>query len=199
MHAADLIRLLPPFYEALGVPDSPARTDRLRQKAIQLLIKDKQYTAALGALKALPERQPKLEAQCWESVGAYREAADCYRAAGDLKAALGCYRAIPDMPAALELLTHIAESHPAADSLVWISKLQKLVAERPEKFTKMVTPAEKKMLEETLERALGVQRRKASAPKKRATAVKVTEETPEKISTKAATRPRPRQSDDVPF
>jgi hypothetical protein len=39
------------------------------------------------------------------------------------------------------------------------------VAERPEKFTKMVTPAEKKLLEELLEKALGVNRRKA-APRK---------------------------------
>jgi DNA-binding phage protein len=40
-----------------------------------------------------------------------------------------------------------------------------LVAERPEKFTKMVTPAEKKLLEELLEKALGVNRRKAASSK----------------------------------
>jgi hypothetical protein len=201
IHAAELIQLLPPFYEALGIPDSPARMDRLRQRAIQLLIKDKQYKAALHALKALPERQMKLEAQCWESLGSFREAADCYREAGDLKLALSCYRAIPDLEAALGLLPQIAESHPAADSLAWMSKLQKLVAERPDKFTKTVTAAEKKLLEETLERALGVQRRKPAPAKKRAPVVKVTEEAPEKISTKAATRPRPRRGDidDIPF
>jgi hypothetical protein len=32
----------PPLYEALDVPDRAARTQRLRQRAIQLLLKDKQ-------------------------------------------------------------------------------------------------------------------------------------------------------------
>jgi hypothetical protein len=84
--------------------------------------------------------------------------------AGNLKEALTCYRSIPDLEAALKLLGEIGE-HPAAESLQWISRLQQLVAERPEKFTKMVTPAEKKLLEELLERALGVSRRQP-APRK---------------------------------
>ena len=50
-NAAVLIKLLPPFYEALDVPDRPARTERLQQRAIQLLIKDKQFAAALAALR----------------------------------------------------------------------------------------------------------------------------------------------------
>ena len=59
-----------------------------------------------------------------------------------------------------------------------MSRLQTLVGERPEKFTKVVTAAEKKLLEELLERSLGVPRRKPvrtkaagtkkAAPKKRA-------------------------------
>jgi hypothetical protein len=56
--------------------------------------------------------------------------------------------------------------HPATESLEWISKMQKLVLERPEKFQKTVTTAEKKLLEEILERGLGVTRRKP-APKKK--------------------------------
>jgi hypothetical protein len=55
--------------------------------------------------------------------------------------------------------------HPAAESLLWISRLQQLVAERPEKFTKVVTTAEKKVLQELLERALGVSRRRPAQPK----------------------------------
>ena len=68
--------------------------------------------------------------------------------------------------AALKLVNQIAD-HPAAESLQWISKLQQLVAERPEKFTKVVTAAEKKVLEELLERSLGVARKKP-APRKTA-------------------------------
>jgi hypothetical protein len=97
-------------------------------------------------------------------MGDFRGAAQCHMAAGNLKEALTCYRSVPDLEVALKLVDKVGE-YPAAESLRWISKLQQLVAERPEKFTKMVTPAEKKLLEELLEKALGVSRRKA-APRK---------------------------------
>ena len=171
-NAAILIKLLPPLYEVLRVPDRAARTERLQQRAINLLIKDKHYADALAALRALPAAQPKLEAVCHEGLGDFRSAAESHRAAGNLKDAFNCYRSIPDLEAALKLLEEMGE-HPAAESLQWISRLQKLVAERPEKFTKVVTPAEKRMLEELLERSLGVNRRKpaqAKAPKKKTTA-----------------------------
>jgi tetratricopeptide (TPR) repeat protein len=158
-NAAVLIKLLPPFYEALGLADRTARIQRLQQRAIQLLIKDKQFAPALAALRAVPERQPKLEAVCHEGLGDFRSAADCHRAAGNLKEALNCYRSIPDLEAALTLLREMGE-HPATQSLEWVARLQALVAERPERFTKVVTPAEKKLLEELLERSLGVKRRK---------------------------------------
>jgi hypothetical protein len=93
-------------------------------------------------------------------MGDFRGAAQCHMAAGNLKEALTCYRSIPDLEEALKLVGEVGE-HPAAESLRWISKLERLVAERPEKFTKLVTPAEKKLLE----KALGVNRRKA-APRK---------------------------------
>jgi hypothetical protein len=160
-NAAVLIKLLPPFYETLDVPDRVARTQRIQQRAIQLLIKDKQFGSALAALRAVTERQPRLEAACHEGLGDFRSAAECHLFAGDLKEALSCYRSIPDLEAALKLVAKIGE-HPAAESLQWISQLQRLVLERPEKFTKTVTAAEKKMLEELLERALGVSRRKVA-------------------------------------
>jgi len=175
-NAALLIELMPPLYEALDAPNRVARTQRLRQRAIQLLIKDKLFEPALAALRALPERQQKQEAVCHEGLGDFRSAAECHLAEGNLKEALNCYRSIPDLDAALKLVREIGE-HPAAGSLQWISRLQELVVERPEKFTKVVTPAEKKLLEDLLERALGVTRRKpvprstakkkASAPRKR--------------------------------
>jgi len=158
-NAALLIQLLPPFYEVVDAPDRLARTQRLQQRAIQLLIKDKLFRPALAALHALPERQPKQEAVCHEGLGDFRSAAECHLAAGNLREALSCYRSIPDLEAALKLVGEIGQ-HPASESLQWISRLQQLVAERPEKFTKAVTPAEKKLLEELLERALGVSRRK---------------------------------------
>lgn len=167
-NAAILIQLLPPFYELLDVPDRQTRTQRLQQRAIQLLIKDKQFAPALAALRALDQRQPKLEAVCHEGLSDFRSAAECHVNAGNLKEALACYRAAPDLDAALKLLGEIGE-HPAAASLEWMSKLRQLVSERPEKFTKLVTAAEKKTLENLLEEALGVARRKP-APRKRAPA-----------------------------
>jgi len=163
-NAAILLRVLPPLYEALDAPDRVARTQRLQQRAIQLLIKDKQFAAALGVLRALPERQPKSEAVCLQGLGDLRGAAQCHLADGNLKDALVCYRTIPDLDEALKLVGEMGE-HPAVESLQWIAKLQRLVQERPEKFTKMVTPAEKRLLQELLEKALGVSRPKA-APRK---------------------------------
>lgn len=171
-NAAILIKLLPPFYEVLGVPDRIARTQRLQQRAIQLLIKEKQFSFALEALLALPECDPKLEAVCHEGLRDFRSAADCHRTSGNFKDAFNCYRAIPDLDAAIGLLQQIG-NHPAAESLEWIVRLRRLIAERPEKFTKLVTPAEKKLLEELLERSLGVSRRKAAPvkpPRKKAAA-----------------------------
>jgi hypothetical protein len=161
-NAAVLIRILPPFYEALQIPDRTARCEHVRQRAIQLLIKDRQYGTALAALRELPERQLKLEAVCYEGLGDFPHAAQCHTEAGNLKEALNCYRLVPDLDAALQLIK-AGGDHPAAESLEWIGRLRQLVAERPEKFTKVVTQAEKKMLEEMLERALGVTRKKPAA------------------------------------
>jgi hypothetical protein len=132
-----------------------------------------------------------LEAACYEGLLDFRQAAECYRAAGDLKSALNCYRTIPDLEAALQLLPELGDAHPAADTLQWMARMQKLVAERPEKFTKMVMPAEKKLLEEMLERSLGVVRKKPAARKSVAKA-------PAKATVKKAA-PRVKRSPKVPF
>jgi hypothetical protein len=146
------------------MPDSEARTQHLRKKAIQLLVKDRQFASALAVLRELPERQPALEATCHEGLGDFRRAAESHQLAGNLKDALTCYRSIPDFEAALKLVSEMGD-HPAGDSLRWISELQQVVSRRPDKFTKVVTAAEKKLLEEILERSLGVTR-KAPAPRK---------------------------------
>jgi hypothetical protein len=57
-NAGILIQLLPPFYELLDIPDRQARTQRLQQRAIQFLIKDKQFAPALGALRELASASP---------------------------------------------------------------------------------------------------------------------------------------------
>jgi hypothetical protein len=165
-NAEILVKLLPPFYEALDLPDRDVRRPRLLKRAIQLLVKDKQFAPALAVLRELPERQPAVEAACYEGLGDFSHAAECHQLAGNLKEALQCYRSIPDFAAALKLVNEIGD-HPAADSLRWLSEIQQLVSRRPDKFTKVVTAAEKKLLEEILERSLGVARRKP-APKKAA-------------------------------
>ncbi len=163
-NAAVLVKILPPFYEALDVPDRAARTAKLQQRAIQLLLKDKQFAPALAVLRSLPQPQPSLEAACHEGLGDFRAAAECHLTAGAVKEALNCYRSIPDLEAALKLVREIG-AHPAAESLEWMRRLQELVEQRPEKFTKVVTPAEKKLLEQILEQSLGVRRRKPGQPK----------------------------------
>jgi hypothetical protein len=97
-------------------------------------------------------------------IGDFRSAAECHMASGNLKEALTCYRSFPDLEAALKLVGEIGD-HPAAESLRWISELRQLVNQRPEKFTKVIMPGEKQLLEEILERSLGVCRRKPAARK----------------------------------
>ncbi len=163
-NAAVLMRLIPPFYEVLGLPDRVARVGRLQQRAIQLLLKDKQYGTALTLVRSLPEPQLKLEATCHEGLNDFRSAAENYRTAGDLKEALRCYRSVPDFDAALALVREIGD-HPAAESLEWVARMQKVAAERPEKFNRVMTGPEKKILEELLERSLGVARKKPATKK----------------------------------
>jgi hypothetical protein len=157
------LQLFPAFYEALGVPDAAERLEGLRQRAIQALLKDKYFDEALRVLAKVTRRDPKLEAVCYEGLGNLRGAAKSFIEAGDLKNALRCFRAVPDFAAALQIVRRLPD-HPAAPSLEWLARLQSVISERPEKFTRTVTDAEKKVLEAMLEQALGVKRRKP-APK----------------------------------
>jgi tetratricopeptide (TPR) repeat protein len=157
------LQVLPAFYEALDVPDAAERLQGLRQRAIQALVKDRYFEEALRLLAKLERRDPKLEALCYEGIGNLRGAAESFQRAGDLKNALRCFRAVPDFAAALEIVRRVPD-HPAAASLEWLARVQSVVAERPDKFTRTVTDAEKKFLEDMLEQALGVKRRKP-APK----------------------------------
>src|SRR5664279_30287 len=161
-NATVLLSLLPPLYEVLGIPNHAVRTQGLQQRAVQLLMKERHFAKALDVLRSLSERQPKLEASCQQALGDFRGAAESHLAAGNLREALTCYRSVPDLERALKLVDQIGE-YPAAKSLQWIAKLQELVAERPEKFTKLVTPAEKELLQDLLEKALGASRRKPVA------------------------------------
>jgi hypothetical protein len=163
-NAVILMRVLPPFYEALAVPDRKVRTDRLQQRAIQLLVKEKQFASALEVLRGLAERQPKLEATCYEGLSDFRGAAECHLASGNRKDALACYRSVPDLDEALKLIEEMGD-HPAADSLRWVSEMRALAMKRPDKFSKVLVPAEKKLLEEVLERSLGVARAKPAVRK----------------------------------
>ena len=176
-NASGLMRILPAFYEAIHLPDRDVRLPRIRQRSIQLLIKEKQFRDALEVLLTLPERDRKLEASCHENLGDFRAAAECHIELGNLKEALQCYRSIPDLRQAMKLLGQLGD-HPAAESLHWIVKLEKLIEQRPEKFPKVVTAAEKQMLETLLVQALGVTRPKRAPAK-----------TAKKAAKKAAKKP----------
>jgi hypothetical protein len=165
--AAGLLQMMPALYKVLGTPQADTRINLLRKKTVHLFMKDKLFAPALDVLVTLPERQPKQEAVCHEGLHDFRRAAECYRQAGDIKSALNCYRAIPDLDAALQLLPELRDNHPAVTSIEWMSRIQKLIAERPANFNRVVTPAEKKLLEQMLEQGLGVVRRKP-APRKAA-------------------------------
>lgn len=163
-NAGVLLRVMPPFYEALSVPDAAARLGFLRQRAVEMFMKDGRHAEALAVLQSSPERNPRLEAVCLEGMGDYVAAAANYRSVGDLKEALRCYRLAPDFDAALALVREIGD-HPAAESLEWVARLRAVIAERPEKFNRTMLPSEKKLLQDLLEQSLGVARRTPAARK----------------------------------
>ena len=117
----------------------------------------------MSFLPTWPGAPPGLEAECHEGLRDYRRAADTYLQAGQPRDALRCYRSIPDPEAALALLAGLPD-HPAAGSLLWLKKIQELVAQRPEEFFKVMLPAEKAYLQQLLETGLGVTKKKRAAP-----------------------------------
>jgi len=163
-----LNRILPPFYDALRLPDAARRKQRLLQRSLQGLMKDKKYNEALAVLQKLPERNHQLEGECHKALSDFAQAAKSFREAGNLKEALECYRAIADFDSAASIIDALPQ-HPAAESYRWLANLRKVIDKRPDNFQKTLTPAEKARLEELLEQALGTARRKP-VPKQKAAA-----------------------------
>jgi hypothetical protein len=159
--------VLPEIYDIFQVLDAPERAGKMRQRAIRTLLTASEFQRVLDLAAKLPERQLKLEAECYEGLGEFKRAAECFIEAGQPAEALRNLRAIPDFEASLRLVSELPD-HPATQSLQWIGAMQKLVSMRPENFTRVVTAAEKKTLEELLETALGVQRKQKAAAKKAA-------------------------------
>jgi len=157
-------RILPPFFDALRFPDAQARKERLAQQSVEILMKNRRYADALRILERIPGAEPKLAAECYESLGEYRRAAEIYLKVGEPEKALRCYRSAPDFHAALQLVRQI-EGHSARASLEWLAELDTVLARRPDNFNRVMTQPEKKLLEAMLEKGLGVQRKKV-APKK---------------------------------
>ena len=157
-------RILPPFFDVLRFPDARARKERLAQRSVEILMKNRRYADALSILERIPDAEPKLAAECHESLGKYRRAAEIYLKLDEREKALRCFRSAPDFVAALELVRQI-EGHSARASLEWLAELDTVLAKRPDNFNRVMTLPEKKLLEAMLEKGLGVQRKKA-APKK---------------------------------
>lgn len=117
--------ILPPFFDALGLPDAQARKARLVQRSIQILMKSRRHAEALKILDRLPEPNPKLAAECYEETDQLAKAAEIWIQLGDRDRALKCYRSIPDFGAALNLVKQI-ENHPARPSLEWLAEVDAL-------------------------------------------------------------------------
>lgn len=153
-------RILPPFFDAMGLADAEARKERLAERCVQVLMKAKKFEQALEMLEALPEAKAALRAEWLEEMGEFARAAEIYLELGDRVKALHNYRSVPDFEAALKLVREF-EDHPAQPSLEWLSALNDVLERRPEEFNRTMTTPEKKLLESMLERGLGVHRKKA--------------------------------------
>jgi tetratricopeptide (TPR) repeat protein len=162
-------RILPPFFDAIGFPDAQARKDRLAQRAVRILMKNKKHALALQILEKSSDAKSKLAAECYEESDQMAKAAAIYLELGDREKALRCYRSIPDFAASLELVRKI-DGHAARASLEWLAELNGLLAKRPENFNRVMVAGEKKLLEGMLERGMGVKRKKPGV--KKAAAVK---------------------------
>jgi len=189
-NAAICVRVLPPFYKAIGLPDADDRSAKLRARAVNDLIKAKHFKDALAVLAELPERNFKLEAQCQEGVGDLAAAATAHRADGNLESAIDCYRRVPDIQQTLAAMKELKKPHTAGPALEWVAAMQALAAKRPDNFNRVVKAEEKKLLESVLESALGVQRKRPAAKKAAAKKVAVKKPAAKKSSIKPVKVPR---------
>jgi len=105
-------RMLPPFFDALRLPDTPARKDRLAQRCVQVLMKQRRYLPALAILESLPEKNLKLAADCYEGSGQLAKAAAAYLQLGDNEKALRCFRSAPDFESSLNLVRQMNRTPP---------------------------------------------------------------------------------------
>ncbi len=165
---------LPKFLELFAFPDAAKRSRAVRLTAIGKLIQEGDPREALSILELVPDADPSLRARCLEANGDLAQAAEIFLTSRAPLDALRCFRKIPDFEKALEVARTIGET-PEGESLLWLDQMRKLAQNRPANFNKVVLPAEKKVLEELLENALGATRRKpatkkkAAAPRKKAT------------------------------
>jgi len=156
--------LLPVLYDLFTPLEAEAKKARLKEQALRLLLKSQAYLPALKMLRAMPEPSFKLLAQCHEGLGDLELAASEYLRADSPADALRCYRNIPNFDKALELVARMGD-HPAKESLLWTRDMRDLAGRRPEGFTKVMLPSEKKLLEQILESSLGASRKKPAARK----------------------------------
>jgi tetratricopeptide (TPR) repeat protein len=161
VNAADCVRVLPPFYEAIQLPDAAERTARLRTNAVSRLVKARRFREVLAVLALLPERDYRFEAQCHQALENFAAAAAAYRAAGDLQGAIDCYRRVPDLAEALAAMKELKKPHAAESALEWVAAMQALASTRPHNFNRVIKPEEKQLLQGVLETAFGVQRKKS--------------------------------------
>ena len=159
-----LTGILSDWYATLQLPDADQRRRKLFDRAAHILMKNHEFRPALQLLQKSPEPRPDLEAECLEGSGDYAAAAAAYRSMGKREEALACYRALPDFEAAAALIREIG-AHPAAESYEWLTRMRELVAARPQSFNRVMKPSEKKLLEQMLEEALGVARKKPATKK----------------------------------
>ena len=156
--------ILPTLYDLFTPLEAESKKARLREQTLRSMVRAGKFRQALNMLEGKPDADPALLAQCHEGMRNLDLAASEYLRAGSPNDALRCYRAIPDFDKTLELLQQI-DDHPARESLVWIREMRDLAARRPSAFTKVMLPAEKKLLEQILETSLGASRKKTAAKK----------------------------------
>jgi hypothetical protein len=123
----------------------------LRERLIQMLIRDERWREALDLLEGQPAVERGVLATCYEGLGDWERAAEQRVAAGELEQALEDYRQAGSLERAAELATQLDRSE-LADALTTAATLAR-IGQADEHRLDLLTDAERLRLAESLRRA----------------------------------------------
>lgn len=141
---------IPKFFDAIGLPDAGVRSEEVRKRAAIELHHRGRFRDALSIFQSLQQREWQMEGRCHRNLSEYAAAAAAFERNNDFQLAIACYRQVPDPGAAKKIIDLHEPNYVHADTVEWLARFQKLMADMPNGFKDAITEAEKRF---TLEAA----------------------------------------------